>query len=146
MSTLQTIRYTHAPMAVEAVQVTSAGMDEIAKWCKGTIATGKGGVTYIEVDTIRPVNDRQKQARAGDWVVKLGKGFKVYTDPSFRVAFRLFPEDVCGKTDMTADGQPCVLGKAHTEVEDIVFGCRSLQDYIPLSKSLPAAMAVAASE
>jgi hypothetical protein len=42
---------------------------------------------YISVRVAYPINPRQTQAYLGDWVLKSGKSFKVYTNSAFEKSF-----------------------------------------------------------
>jgi len=46
------------------------------------------------VQVIRPVNDRQTRAFAGDWVIKTETGWKVYTHKAYKDSFDMIPEIV----------------------------------------------------
>ena len=96
-------RYVRQPFYVDAVQVTSANMEAVAKWCNGDVRTSskpdrdvqnalEGGTghtpeRYIKVRVQRPANDRQTQAFVGDWILYAGTGYKVYTDRAFQKSF-----------------------------------------------------------
>lgn len=100
---LEIVRYARMPFLVDAVQVTSANLEEVAKWCNGDVRTsgkpdrdvqnlvegGPGTVPerYIKVRVQRPANDRQTQAFVGDWILYAGTGYKVYTDRAFKKSF-----------------------------------------------------------
>ncbi len=89
---METNTFTRRPFDVEAVQVTDENMQAVADWCGGKIyhAKQKGTdaiVPYIKVDTHRPLNDKQKMAFVGDWVLKAATGFKIYTDTAMQNSF-----------------------------------------------------------
>lgn len=93
---LQTQKYTRKPFPIEAVQVTTENMRDVAEWCKGEVITTDSKIaealqktpeTYIKVKASNPMNDRQTQAFPGDWVLYANKGYKVYTDKSFKRSF-----------------------------------------------------------
>ena len=79
----------HKPLYVEAVQVTSQNMVEVAEWCGGTVQTSeeKRPRKYILVATVRPMQERQTWAFAGNWVLKTPQGYKIYTNNSFMNGF-----------------------------------------------------------
>jgi hypothetical protein len=83
-------KYERLPFTIEAVEVTAENMKAVAKWCGGQIRTsGKRGIQkYIKVDVKRALNDRQTQAYIGDFVLKAGSGFKIYTPRAFSESFR----------------------------------------------------------
>ena len=87
-------KYLRKPFSIEAVQVTPENMEEVAEWCGGTIMRNgtEGKNAYIKVKVYRPVSVRQSQAFAGDWVLRAGKGFKVYNEAAFENTFYLDPE------------------------------------------------------
>lgn len=78
------------PFTIEAVQVTPQNIRQVAKWCRGTVeSAGRRGIQkYIQVEVKRALNDRQTRAYVGDWVLKAGTGFKVYTPKAFEESFR----------------------------------------------------------
>jgi hypothetical protein len=88
---LKTEKFERVPFTIDAVQVTSENMEEVAKWCKGEVKTEtfKGRkATFIEVDVSRPMTERQKKAMVGDWVLFAGRGYKCYTNKAFNECFR----------------------------------------------------------
>lgn len=72
---------------VSGVQVTENNIHEVAKWCGGSIQENGEGQLYIRVHTTKAMYDRQTQARPGDWVLKAGKSWKVYTNKAFNDVF-----------------------------------------------------------
>lgn len=88
-------KFVHSPLYVDAVQVTSVNMDEVAKWCGGKVMNDEAGKveeSYIKVEVIRPQRLRQSQAFIDDWVLKTAKGYKVYTPRAFAKDFSLVVE------------------------------------------------------
>ena len=93
-------RYRRRPFSVEAVQLTIDNVETVATWCNGIVRTGvnpankpAGPGPYIKIDHIkRALNDRQTRAYPGDWVLKAGGGFKIYTPLAFNESFE--PEEV----------------------------------------------------
>ena len=79
-------KYTRTPFTVDAVQVTKENMEEVREWCDGLIRENDDE-TFIQVRVARPMNVKQTRAFATDWVLKAGRGFKVYTDKAFRKNF-----------------------------------------------------------
>ena len=85
-------KFTRRTFEVEAVRVTAENMSEVAEWCGGTVCPEDPEKTvpaFITVNATRPVNIRQTQAFAGDWVLRSpGKNtYKVYTNRSMNQAF-----------------------------------------------------------
>lgn len=77
---------------VQAVQVTPNNIDQLAESVKGEVKhdgdkEGNFSRTYIDVPVRKPLNKRQTQAYIGDWIVKQGRTFKVYSDKSFNQQF-----------------------------------------------------------
>jgi hypothetical protein len=73
---------------VEAVQVTYEWFKEIAEWCGGFIRTSTNvdrGELYIRVPIVRRSQERGRPNRAyvGDWILKDGDGFKIYSNEAF---------------------------------------------------------------
>ena len=88
---IKTTTFVRKPFPVQAVQVTTENMNEIAEWCNGEIRNlgehdGRWG-PFVEVDVINPLRPRQAQAFVGDWVLQSEKGFKVYTRSAFEKCF-----------------------------------------------------------
>lgn len=84
---LQPDKYARRSFEIEAVRVTKDNMLEIMKWCDGSVFTGDDkDDMYIKVST-QGRTERQTRAYVGDWVLKMGKSFKIYTDKSFRKCF-----------------------------------------------------------
>ncbi len=84
---LDTTKYVRKPFYVDAVQITTENIDEIAQWCEGEVQSDKDGTKYVKVRVLRPLNDRQTKAYVGDWVLYAGTGFKVYTTKAFGNSF-----------------------------------------------------------
>lgn len=83
--------YVRKSFDVEAIRVTNDNMRAVAEWCAGEVKAigghdGRYG-PYIKVDVFRPINERQTQAFVGDWVLRMGTSFKVYTDSAFKKDF-----------------------------------------------------------
>lgn len=74
----------------EGVQVTKENFLDVAEWCGGVVKS-REGTAFIKVDVIRPINERQTEAVIGDWVIKVGHGFKVFTPESFERSFEVMP-------------------------------------------------------
>lgn len=85
-------RLVRKPFHVEGVRVTPDNMEEVRAWCNGTIkespaSSTRPGAKYIEVAVVRPANPKQCMAFVGNWVLKVGDSFKVYTDTGCRSTF-----------------------------------------------------------
>lgn len=77
---------------VDAVRVTADNIEEVARWCGGTVRSVAGpkpgsGRPYIKVRVLRPLDDKQTMAFIGDWVLHAGTGYKVYGDSAFHKSF-----------------------------------------------------------
>lgn len=93
--TIKTEKFARKPFLVDAIRVTEANIHEVAKWCKGEVLEELQGPTvasYIKVDVSRPLNERQKKAFVGDWVLFAGRGFKCYSPKAFDDCFE-YPAD-----------------------------------------------------
>lgn len=100
---IQTKKYIRKPLNVEAVRVTAKNFLELTFWCRGSIRDRQGNVPdqdsinpqeqLIHVPVSNPRDDRQAQARVGDWILKNEKGYKVYTDKAFKNSFDLVAEE-----------------------------------------------------
>lgn len=83
-------KYARTTFYVEAIQVTLDNFDDVAKWCGGDKKLEKRGqviTQFIEVPVNNPLSDKQKWAYVGNWVLKAGTGFKVYTHKAFQACF-----------------------------------------------------------
>lgn len=79
-------KYTRIPFNIEAIQVSEENLRDVAAWCEGSVER-LNGREHIAVPVFSPVNDRQKRAYSGDWVLKSKKGFRVFTDGAFKASF-----------------------------------------------------------
>lgn len=93
---METRKYSRRPFDVEAIRVTKANMDDVAKWCGGEVVETAATETtraerFIQVEVHTPANERQSRAFPGDFVLLLegGKSFKVYTTKAFNKNFVL---------------------------------------------------------
>jgi hypothetical protein len=82
-------KYIRKPLYVDAVRVTSANFDELATWCQGEVLRDEdgSGKKYIKVRVHNPINPRQMKAFVGDWLLYTERGYKVYTNKAFHLAF-----------------------------------------------------------
>lgn len=92
MARVETQKFVRKSFPVDAVQVTPENMKLIAQWCGGQVMNdgekeGHLSRDYIKVRVAYPINERQTQAYLGDWVLKSGKSFKVYTNSAFEKSF-----------------------------------------------------------
>lgn len=62
-----------------AVQVTHANLAAVAVWC--------GPDAYTWGATVRVPGEPGFSAEVGDWIVKVGPHFQVWTDEAFRAQF-----------------------------------------------------------
>jgi len=89
---LNPVRYVHKPLYVNAIQVTPENMAAISEWCKGSIVSATSEKEqHIKVQVKRALNVRQTEAFAGDWVLKVSGGWKVYTHEAFSRDFKPEP-------------------------------------------------------
>lgn len=82
-------KYARKPFQIEAVFVTEEKMMEVATWCGGIVIynTSVQVAPHIDVPVQGALTERQSMAFAGDWVLKMGNSFKVYTDKAFQKCF-----------------------------------------------------------
>ena len=81
-------KFVRKPFYVDAVRVNQHNIEDVAKWCGGTIINKPDGrFAHIKVDTFRPSNERQTQAHIGNWVLRTPDGYKVYTTKAFDFTF-----------------------------------------------------------
>lgn len=85
-------KFVRRPFAVRGVQVTEENIHEVSEWVGGEVKLNGAGKQYIQVDVKHALNDKQKQAFIGDWVLNTKKGNKVYMDRAFKANFRAYDE------------------------------------------------------
>jgi hypothetical protein len=111
---VETQRYIRKPLYVQAVRVTPENFDELVKWCQGEVETKinstRKNKKYIKVRVHHPKNPRQTQAFVGDWILYTDRGYKVYTNDAFNLAFDLVDEVVKVKEYPYEEGDVVVLG------------------------------------
>lgn len=128
---LQVIRSQRKPFEVDAVQVTAENMEEVAVWCEGFVAENHLD-HYIQVKVHKPQSPRQTTAFVGDWVLKTKTGNRVYTEKAYKESFEE-KKDICGNTELTMDGNPCVFAREH-RLGANPTGCRSADDYLVIGR------------
>lgn len=86
---IDTKKFARRPFFVDAVQVTSENVEDVAEWCMGEVRTTEQTAEekYVKVRVLRPLTERQTKAFVGDWVLYAGTGFKVYTPKAFEKSF-----------------------------------------------------------
>lgn len=84
---MKTAKFIRKPFEVDAVQVTTENINDVAKWCQGEVRTDSDGKEFIKVRVMRVIDERQTQAYVGDWVLYAGTGYKVYTPKAFQKSF-----------------------------------------------------------
>lgn len=80
-------KYTRKPFDVDAVQVTTENLEEVARWCQGEVITTADKTRFIKVRVHHPLTERQTRAFPGDWILYAGTGYKVYIDKAFANTF-----------------------------------------------------------
>lgn len=110
------------PFSVQAVEVTAENMKQVAKWCGGEIkSAGRRGIQkFIWIEVKRALNDRQKSAYIGDWVLRAGSGYKVYTPKAFSESFRNKTEHMVETVGNMLDRE-----KAEDKLEDDQFDSKT---------------------
>lgn len=90
--------YLRRTFEIEAVRITEENFHEVALWClaeekvqtrpakRGEVGYTKE-VPYLKVEVLRPLNEKQTMAFIGDWVLKTGTSFKIYSDIAFHKNF-----------------------------------------------------------
>lgn len=88
---MHTSKFARKSFQVEGVQVTAENINEVAEWCGGDIRYRRNSKSpedmYIRVNVTRPLNERQKRAYLGNWVLKSDRGWKVFTENAFHASF-----------------------------------------------------------
>jgi hypothetical protein len=78
--------FTRSPFDVQAVQVTTANIGEVAVWCKGTIHEGVKSL-YIKLDIPDAKSSVRQQAFPGDWILLSDQGYRIYTERALESNF-----------------------------------------------------------
>lgn len=92
--TFKVQHYVRKSFGVDCVQVTAENMATVARWCKGDVLVTEPknpamAKQYIYLDVPKSRDERHERAYIGDWVLKMGGGFKFYNDRAFKDAFEL---------------------------------------------------------
>lgn len=107
---MKIVKFARKPFVVEAVQVTEENMAEVAAWSGGEVKANKTPKNaYIKLEVYHAINKRQTQAFIGDWVLKMGKGFKVYLEPAMQKTF----------TPVDAEVQDRLSDAIHIEIDPV---------------------------
>lgn len=85
---MMTTRFVRKVFEVDAVRATIENLQDIADWCEGTMVEEGPGKWYVQVPVEPVINERQKRAYPGDWVLSGTAGFKVYQDRAFKRSFK----------------------------------------------------------
>lgn len=87
---METKVYNRKPFSVHAIQMTAENAFDIAEWCRGEVRKDSSTQQlYVKVNVIKPADERQTQAHIGDWVLRSGNSFKVYSNKAFNSTFEL---------------------------------------------------------
>lgn len=89
-------KFVRKQFPVDCVQVTAENIEEVAKWCNGTIHETDPEIAekfkkpvqrWIQVDVQNAMNERQTKAFVDDWVLFANRGYKIYTPNAFERNF-----------------------------------------------------------
>lgn len=78
--------FTRTPFDVQAVQVTTDNIAEIAVWCNGTIHEGVKSL-YIKLEIPDAKSSVRQQAFPGDWILLSDQGYRIYTERALESNF-----------------------------------------------------------
>jgi hypothetical protein len=80
--------YTRKVFEVQAIKVDETNMEQVAKWCGGTVSSTKLDVPFIDVPNNNAKNQMHSRAFVGSWVVTGREGhFSSYADRTFHRTF-----------------------------------------------------------
>jgi hypothetical protein len=82
--TVKAQRFNRRPSYVDTIQVTRENMSLAADWCSGEVRIPSGGSAHVKIPASEGTAERYTQAFEGDWILKQGKSYKVYTNRAFR--------------------------------------------------------------
>lgn len=89
MTTPKIAQYQSVQRQVEAAQVTADNMVDMAGWANGTVKTDQRDgktIPYVQINA-KTRNTRFGKAYEGDWIVKMGRSYRVYPDQEFKRNF-----------------------------------------------------------
>jgi len=93
---METQKFTRKPFSLEAVQVTPTNINEVAKWCGGTVAPADykmmGGVHKMAQGSIMlpkqgPKSNKTHRVLIGHWITKHREQFRNWTLEAFQASF-----------------------------------------------------------
>lgn len=88
---MDTKQYTRKPFPVSAVQITLQNIEEVAKWCGGTIEQRPtkmlGTTTDLPIIRLKGARDKDFEAFLGCWIVELNGSFRGYKPIQFDATF-----------------------------------------------------------
>lgn len=89
MESIDIQKFVRRPFAVRGLRVTVENHEAVAEWANGVIQYDDVNHKkfFIKIDVKNALNEKQKQARVGDWVLNTQKGFKIYTNRAFHANF-----------------------------------------------------------
>lgn len=102
-SIMEILKFTRKPFFVDVVLVTAENMREVADWCGGKVLDKPNPrnksqmIEYIKVDVERPLTEKQTMAYVGNYVLRAGRGFKVYTKSGLDKTFDAVDQSVIEK-------------------------------------------------
>jgi hypothetical protein len=70
--------FTRTPFDVQAVEVTTANIGEVALWCNGTIESHPKSLA-IKLDIPGAKTSVRQHAFPGDWILLSDQGYRIYT-------------------------------------------------------------------
>lgn len=90
MGAIATTNFTRNTFPVEAVRLTKDNLSEVVEWCDGELRETENNRKHLKLKYKR--NGTHLPARlfngyVGDWVVRSGNSFKIYTNKSFNNTF-----------------------------------------------------------
>lgn len=144
--TVVTTRYIRKPLYVDAVRISVANFEDIAKWCQGEIqhdeVSGTGtGKKYIRIRVHNPKNPRQTKAFVGDWLLYTERGYKVYTNKAFHSSFDELSTATGPVEYPYNEGDTTVIGpECFVQSDGGVLSWKGI-NYVPQENGTPAATA-----
>lgn len=117
--------YVRKQFTVSAVRVTPMNIDRLARECDGRIMEGdkEGNFSrkFIKVRVAFANSERQTEAHIGDWLVRNGRDWKVYTDKAFRKTFEHKDGTPVEAAQMPAKQRPtpAQMPKKRTDAEPV---------------------------
>jgi hypothetical protein len=87
--TPQASLFMRKPKIQPGYKLSHENVDYVADWCRGTIFEGGTNQVFVRVATSNPICE----AKLGDWIVKVGRKFAIYSQRYVDTEFVIIPNE-----------------------------------------------------